>query len=135
MEKTLEVIGDSKINGIERKRKMVQHTLSFLKIHHDKGISSLDVVHPGELAYLRIKQGKKIEARKLLNQLNEKNGRLTDIQTAYLGLTYEGTKRRVNETFSFDVSKIREYILFKFTKNTLGFNLNNWYNCLRKEVT
>lgn len=93
LEKTLEVIGDSKINGIERKRKMVQHTLSFLKIHHDKGISSLDVVHPGELAYLRIKQGKKIEARKLLNQLNEKNGRLTDIQTAYLGLTYEGTKK------------------------------------------
>ncbi len=108
LEKTLEVIGDSKINGIERKRKMVQYTLSFLKIHHDKEISSLDVVHSGELAYLRIKQGKKIEARKLLNQLKEKNGGLTDIQTAYLGLTYEGTKkRRVNETFSLDVSKIR----------------------------
>ena len=94
LEKTLEVIGDSKTNGIERKRKMVQHTLSFLKIHHDKEISSLDVVHSGELAYLRIKQGKKMEARKLLDQLKEKNGRLTDIQTAYLGLTYEGTKKK-----------------------------------------
>ncbi|WP_242259187.1 AimR family lysis-lysogeny pheromone receptor [Bacillus cereus group sp. BfR-BA-01409] len=93
LEKTLEVIGNSKTNGIERKRKMVQHTLAFLKIHHDKEISSLDVVHPGELAYLRIKQGNRMEARKLLDQLQDKNGRLTDIQTAYLGLTYEGTKK------------------------------------------
>lgn len=93
LEKTLEVIGDSKTNGIERKRKMVQYTLSFLKIHHDKDISNLDVVHPGEIAYLKIKQGNRTEARKLLNQLQEKNGRLTDIQTAYLALTYEGTKK------------------------------------------
>ncbi|HHY2674555.1 AimR family lysis-lysogeny pheromone receptor [Bacillus toyonensis] len=93
LEKTLEVIGDSRTNGIEKKRKMVQHTLSFLKIHHDKEINSLDVVHSGELAYLRIKQGNRMEARKILNQLKEKNGRLTDIQTAYLALTYEGTKK------------------------------------------
>ena len=34
-----------------------------------------------------------MEARKLLNQLKEKNGSLTDIQTAYLALTYEGAKK------------------------------------------
>ncbi|KWU68236.1 hypothetical protein AWW70_00240 [Bacillus mycoides] len=93
LEKTLEVIGDSKTDGIEKKRNMVQHTLSFLRIHHDRDISNLDVVHPGELAYLRIKQGDRMEARRLLNQLKEKNGELTDIQTAYLALTYEGTKK------------------------------------------
>ncbi|HHT7186868.1 TPA: AimR family lysis-lysogeny pheromone receptor [Bacillus cereus] len=93
LEKTLQVIGDRKVKGIEKKRKMVQHTLSFLKIHHDEELSDLDVIHPGELAYLKIKQGNITEARILLDQLKETNGELTDIQTAYLALTYEGTKR------------------------------------------
>ncbi len=93
LEKTLQVIGDREVKGIEKKKEMVQHTLSFLKIHHDEEVSDSDVIHPGELAYLRIKQGNITEARRLLSQLKETNGELTDIQTTYLALTYEGLER------------------------------------------
>ncbi|MEH0979276.1 AimR family lysis-lysogeny pheromone receptor [Bacillus mobilis] len=93
LEKTLQVIGDKKVEGIEKKKEMVQHTLSFLKIHHDKEISNSDVVHPSEMAYLMIKQGNTTGARELLNQIKRSTGELTDMQTAYLALTYEGAKR------------------------------------------
>ncbi|AFU12911.1 prophage helix-turn-helix protein [Bacillus thuringiensis MC28] len=93
LEKTIQVIGDRKIDGVAKKKEMVQHTLSFLKIHHDKEISDLDVVHPSEMAYLMIKKGNNIEARELLNQIKNSTGELTDIQTAYLALTYEGNKK------------------------------------------
>ncbi|PEG01149.1 AimR family lysis-lysogeny pheromone receptor [Bacillus cereus] len=93
LEKTLQVIGDRKVKAVEKKKEMVQHTLSFLKIHHDKEISDTDVVHPSELAYLMIKQGNTIGAREILNQIKSSTGELTDIQTAYLALTYEGAKR------------------------------------------
>ncbi|MES9732070.1 MULTISPECIES: AimR family lysis-lysogeny pheromone receptor [Bacillus] len=93
LEKTLQVIGDRKVEAVEKKKEMVQHTLSFLKIHHDKEISETDVVHPSELAYLMIKQGNTIGAREILNQIKSSTGELTDIQTAYLALTYEGAKR------------------------------------------
>ncbi|MEB9683731.1 hypothetical protein BK742_13865 [Bacillus thuringiensis serovar pingluonsis] len=93
LEKTLQVIGDKKVEGIEKKKEMVQHTLSFLKIHHDQEISDSDVIHPGEMAYLMIRQGNTVGARELLNQIKNATGELTDIQTAYLALTYEGTKR------------------------------------------
>ncbi|MGN4739114.1 AimR family lysis-lysogeny pheromone receptor [Bacillus cereus group sp. MYBK227-1] len=93
LEKTLQVIGDRKVEAVEKKKEMVQHTLSFLKIHHDKEISDTDVVHPSELAYLMIKQGNTIGAREILNQIKSSTGELTDIQTAYLALTYEGAKR------------------------------------------
>ncbi|QUG83972.1 AimR family lysis-lysogeny pheromone receptor [Bacillus nitratireducens] len=93
LEKTLQVIGYSEIDGIKKKKELVQQTLSFLKIHHDKRIDDIDVVHLSELAYLRIKQDNKIEARKLLNQLKELNGELSDIQTTYLALTYDGNKK------------------------------------------
>ncbi|MFC9416888.1 AimR family lysis-lysogeny pheromone receptor [Bacillus mobilis] len=93
LEKTLQVIGDRKVEAVEKKKEMVQHTLSFLKIHHDKEISETDVVHPSELAYLMIKQGNTTGAREMLNQIKSSTGELTDIQTAYLALTYEGAKR------------------------------------------
>lgn len=93
LEKTLQVIGDRKVEAVEKKKKMVQHTLSFLKIHHDKEISDTDVVHPSELAYLMIKQGNTTGAREMLKQIKSSTGELTDIQTAYLALTYEGAKR------------------------------------------
>lgn len=93
LEKTLQVIGDRKVKAVEKKKEMVQHTLSFLKIHHDKEISDTDVVHPSELAYLMVKQGNTIGAREILNQIKSSTGELTDIQTAYLALTYEGAKR------------------------------------------
>lgn len=93
LEKTLQVIGNRKVKGIEKKKEMVQHTLSFLKIHHDKEISDSDVIHPGEMAYLMIRQGNTVGARELLNQIKSAAGKLTDVQTAYLALTYEGTKR------------------------------------------
>ncbi|MGH0678637.1 AimR family lysis-lysogeny pheromone receptor [Bacillus luti] len=93
LEKTLQVIGDREVDGIVKKKEMVQHTLSFLKIHHDKELTDLDVIHPSEKAYLMIKKGNKKEARELLNQIKNSTGELTDIQTAYLALTYEGTKR------------------------------------------
>lgn len=64
LEKTLQVIGDKKVEAVEKKKEMVQHTLSFLKIHHDKEISNTDVIHPSELAYLMIKQGNTTGARK-----------------------------------------------------------------------
>ncbi|MDA1640968.1 AimR family lysis-lysogeny pheromone receptor [Bacillus cereus group sp. TH177-1LC] len=93
LEKTLQVIGDRNVEAVEKKKEMVQHTLSFLKIHHDKEISDTDVVHPSELAYLMIKQGNATGAREMLNQIKSSTGELTDIQTAYLALTYEGAKR------------------------------------------
>ncbi|PGY28448.1 hypothetical protein COE20_10675 [Bacillus cereus] len=93
LEKTLQVIGDRKVEAVEKKKEMVQHTLSFLKIHHDKEISDTDVIHPSELAYLMIKQGNTTGAREMLNQIKSSTGELTDIQTAYLALTYEGAKR------------------------------------------
>ncbi|PFA47996.1 hypothetical protein CN391_24890 [Bacillus anthracis] len=93
LEKTLQVIGDRKVEAVEKKKEMVQHTLSFLKIHHDKEISDTDVIHPSELAYLMIKQGNTTGARKMLKQIKSSTGELTDIQTAYLALTYEGAKR------------------------------------------
>ncbi|WIG14954.1 AimR family lysis-lysogeny pheromone receptor [Bacillus thuringiensis] len=93
LEKTLQVIGDKKVEAVEKKKEMVQHTLSFLKIHHDKEISDTDVIHPSELAYLMIKQGNTTGAREMLNQIKSSTGELTDIQTAYLALTYEGAKR------------------------------------------
>ncbi|MDA2320248.1 AimR family lysis-lysogeny pheromone receptor [Bacillus albus] len=93
LEKTLQVIGDRKVEAVEKKKEMVQHTLSFLKIHHDKEISDTDVIHPSELAYLMIKQGNTTGAREMLNQIKSSTGELTDIQTTYLALTYEGAKR------------------------------------------
>ncbi|MBJ8015775.1 hypothetical protein JDS93_06840 [Bacillus cereus group sp. N34] len=93
LEKTLELLGNPTCKGLENKWELVQQTLSFLKIHHQRDLDTLDFVHSSEKAYLMILQGDLLEARKILLDLKEKNGELTDIQTAYYALTCEGKEK------------------------------------------
>ncbi|WP_439874826.1 AimR family lysis-lysogeny pheromone receptor [Bacillus mycoides] len=93
LEKTLELLGNPTCKGLEKKLELVQQTLSFLKIHHQMDLDTLDFVHPSEEAYLMILQGDLLGAKKILLDLIEKNGELTDIQTAYYALTCEGKEK------------------------------------------
>ncbi|WP_255286896.1 AimR family lysis-lysogeny pheromone receptor [Bacillus toyonensis] len=90
LEKTLELLGNPTCKGLKKKWELVQKTLSFLKVHHQRGLDTLEFMHLGEKAYLMILQDDLIGARKILLELIDKNGELTDIQTAYYALTCEG---------------------------------------------
>ncbi|PFY57601.1 AimR family lysis-lysogeny pheromone receptor [Bacillus pseudomycoides] len=72
--------------GIKEKREMYQYTLSFLKIYHAKEMDTLTEIHKAELAFLKIRQGFKKEAKKLLMELKDENGKLSAIQTVYLAM-------------------------------------------------
>ncbi|WP_242224558.1 AimR family lysis-lysogeny pheromone receptor [Bacillus cereus group sp. BfR-BA-01380] len=72
--------------GITEKRKMFQYTLSFLKIYHGKEMDTLKDVHKAELAFLKIRQGFKEEAERMLMELKDENGELSAIQTVYLAM-------------------------------------------------
>ncbi|MRS25864.1 AimR family lysis-lysogeny pheromone receptor [Bacillus sp. RIT694] len=93
LEKTLELLGKPTCKGLKKKWELVQQTLSFLKIHHQRDLNTLEFVHLSEKAYLMILQGDLLGARNLLLNLIDKNGELTDIQTAYYALTCEGEER------------------------------------------
>ncbi|MFI8709912.1 AimR family lysis-lysogeny pheromone receptor [Bacillus sp. NPDC077411] len=86
LEKTLEVLGDPKYQGLKEKKWLVQCTLAFLKIYHWRDLDTLGKLHPAEAAFLKIKQGKCADAERLLLKLQKRNAELTDIQTFYLGL-------------------------------------------------
>lgn len=86
LEKTLEVLGNPKYQGLKEKKWLVQCTLAFLKIYHWRDLDTLGKLHPAEAAFLKIKQGKYADAERLLLKLQKKNYELTDIQTFYLGL-------------------------------------------------
>ncbi|MGA5663751.1 AimR family lysis-lysogeny pheromone receptor [Bacillus bombysepticus] len=93
LEKTLELLGKPNCKGFEKKWKLVQQTLSFLKIHHQRDLNTLEFVHPSEKAYSMILEGDILGAKKILLDLKEKNGEWTDIQTTYYALTCEGEER------------------------------------------
>ncbi|HDR7611426.1 TPA: hypothetical protein QCX47_003026 [Bacillus mycoides] len=93
LEKTLELLGEPSCKGFEIKWELVQQTLSFLKIHHQRDLDTLEFVHPSENAYSKILEGDILGAKKILLDLKEKNGEWTDIQTAYYALTCEGKEK------------------------------------------
>lgn len=86
LEKALLCLGDAFNPGLRVKRKLIEYTLMFLKIHHSKDVESIDIgMHPAEKAYLYIKQGDKISAIEILEEL-EKNKGLSAFQLCYMGL-------------------------------------------------
>lgn len=72
--------------GITEKRKMFQYTLSFLKIYHLKELDTLKDIHKAELAFLKIRQGFKKEAKRILMELKDENGSLSAIQMVYFAM-------------------------------------------------
>lgn len=72
LEKTLELLGKPNCKGLEKKWKLVQQTLSFLKIHYQRDLDTLEFVHPSENAYSKILEGDILGAKKILLDLKEK---------------------------------------------------------------
>ncbi|MRQ33681.1 AimR family lysis-lysogeny pheromone receptor, partial [Bacillus anthracis] len=129
LEKTLELLGNPSCKGLEKKWKLVQQTLSFLKIHQQRDLNTLEFVHPSEKAYSMILEGDVLGAKKILLDLKEKNGEWTDIQTAYYALTCEGEERESLLKKSLLMCQKSGNIHYsQLPKNILGFNLKKWYN-------
>ncbi|MEK4893930.1 AimR family lysis-lysogeny pheromone receptor [Bacillus sp. FSL M7-0996] len=90
LEKSLETLERVSNIGIVRKKQLIKNTLNFLFIYWGEEMDYLETeIHCAELAYLKIKKGKKKEAEELLMYLEKQTGELTDFQTLYLGLAKE----------------------------------------------
>lgn len=86
LEKSLMCLGDTFNPGLKVKRQLIEYTLMFLKIHHNKDVENIDVeIHPAEKAYLCIKQGDKKSAIEILEGLEKSKG-LSAFQLCYMGL-------------------------------------------------
>ncbi|ETE91637.1 TPA: AimR family lysis-lysogeny pheromone receptor [Bacillus thuringiensis] len=93
LETTLELLGEPSCKGLKIKWELIQQTISFLKIHYQRDLDTLEFVHPSENAYSKILEGDILGAKKILLDLKEKNGEWTDIQTTYYALTCEGEEK------------------------------------------
>lgn len=90
LEKSLSILNDDVFIGdkdIERKKKRIQNTIIFLKIHHYRDIQD---VYPGldkdGHVYLELRKGNKEKAEKYLLEIEKENGSLNEFQTCYMGL-------------------------------------------------
>ncbi|MCB5896214.1 AimR family lysis-lysogeny pheromone receptor [Bacillus cereus] len=90
LEKSLSILNDDVFIGdkdIERKKKRIQSTIIFLKIHHYRDIQ--DVYHGLDKdghVYLELRKGNKEKAEKYLLEIEKENGSLNEFQTCYMGL-------------------------------------------------
>ncbi|HHP1048417.1 AimR family lysis-lysogeny pheromone receptor [Bacillus thuringiensis] len=90
LEKSLSILNDDVFIGdkdIERKKKRIQSTIIFLKIHHYRDIQ--DVYHGLDKdghVYLELRKGNKEKAEKYLLEIEKENGALNEFQTCYMGL-------------------------------------------------
>lgn len=67
------------------------NNMNFLKILHWRDIESIDLktLHPAEYAFYLIRKNRKKEAIKILKGLLVKNGKLTALQTCYMGMALD----------------------------------------------
>ncbi|AOM13840.1 AimR family lysis-lysogeny pheromone receptor [Bacillus thuringiensis] len=90
---------------IKRKKRRIESTIIFLKIHHYRDIHTLpDVLDLDDQAYLEYKKGNLVKAEELLMKLERKNGSLNEFSTFYLGLIRKD-RRLIEKSYMMFIQK------------------------------
>lgn len=86
IKKSLELLGDCHFERMIKRKRNILNTYAFLKLVHGKTVNFIEECDRAEQAFNEIIHGDREKAKRLLNELRMKNGKLTAMQTCLLGM-------------------------------------------------